>query len=221
MTLRNDLTSVVQHLTSKGYVINSVFDVGANKGRWTAEYNQLLPNATFCMFEANPNQQAPKLATNHKWFNSVLSDPDTTEVKFYSISGTGDSYYKERTVVYDNCTPLILPTTTLDKLVAKHSLPPPQLMKMDTQGSELDILKGANNILSGVDILVTETAILPYNDGAPTFNDYLNTMSTLGFVPVGIEEIHIALNLLVQLDVVYLRREIKEQYYGDNKFLHL
>ena len=218
MILRNDLTSVVKHLTAGGYNITSVFDVGANKGKWTAQYSRQLPAASFCMFEANPKQKQPSLGAKHQWFNSVLSSPDKLEVAFYSVSGTGDSYYKEQTKAYNNVTPVFLPTTTLDKIVKDNSLSHPQLMKMDTQGSELDILQGATTIIGEVDIMVIETAILPYNSGAPRFDDYIDTLSSLEFVPVGIDEIHTSNNLLIQLDVVFLKKHIKDKYYGDSKF---
>ena len=218
MSLPNNLSSVIQRLTAEGYKINHVFDIGANKGKWTALCSRARVRATVCMFEGNPNQSPPRLAPNHKWFNSVLSSPETSEVDFYAVSGTGDSYYKEQTKAYNNCIPLKLQTTTLDKLVEDNSLPFPQLMKMDTQGSELDILRGAASIIKSVGVVVIETAILPYNKGAPRFDDYINALSELEFVPVGIEEIHISNNLLIQLDIVFLKQDIKDKYYGDNNF---
>lgn len=221
MTLRNDLNSVIKHLTSNGYKINNVFDIGANKGRWTGQYTRVLPKATFYMFEANPNQRHPNLATNHKWFNAVLSSPEIDEVEFYAVSGTGDSYYKEQTKAYDNCIPLKLLTTTLDKIVIDNSLPLPQLIKIDTQGSELDILCGASTVIKNVGVVVIETAILPYNEGAPSFDDYINTLSKLDFVPVGIDEIHTSNNLLIQLDIVFLKKNIKDKYYNNNNFFNL
>lgn len=175
MALKNNLLSVIQTLTFKGYNIDCVFDIGANKGTWTAQYEPKLPNANFFLFEANPKHQRPRnLAAKHKWFNNVLSSPDIKEVDFYSIVGTGDSYYKEQTHHYNECDPLKLTTITLDEMVKEHSLPFPQLIKLDTQGSELDIMLGAEPIIKQTDIIIIEMAILPYNQGAPTFDDYIN-----------------------------------------------
>lgn len=219
MSFRNDLPAVIQTLTSKGYNINSVFDIGANKGTWTLQYEKLLPQATFHLFEANPAHPRPaRLSQKHSWFNAVLSSPETTEVEFYGISGTGDSYYKEDTQAYQSCVPIKLPTTTLSAIVHKYSLPLPQLIKLDTQGSELDILKGAADVISHVDILMTEMAVLPYNKGAPTFDQYMSTLTHLGFVPVGVERVHQADNIVIQLDMVFLKTHIKTKYYGATKF---
>lgn len=222
MALKNNLESVIQHLTAGGYRLDSVFDIGANKGNWTAHYTRLLPNAIFCMFEANPKHTRPgKVGQQHKWFNVVLSSPDVTEVEFYSIAGTGDSYYKEQTRAYDTCTPIKLPTITLDKMVDKHSLTYPQLVKLDTQGSELDILKGASKVIEHADIIMTEAAIMAYNKDAPNFDDYIKFFTERGYVPVGINEIQFADNILVQCDIVFLKKEIKTKYYGDKNFLRI
>ncbi|MGV7234723.1 MAG: FkbM family methyltransferase [Nitrosomonadaceae bacterium] len=222
MAANKKLIDIIRFLTSEGYSIDQVFDVGANKGRWTAKYSQEIPGAHFVLFEANPNHKRPtNLAKHHLWFNAVLSSPDTKEVDFYSNAssscpGTGDSYYKESTYHYNNCTPLSLPTTTLDALVETHTLNPPHLMKLDTQGSELDILNGAKNTLEHVDIIVTETPILPYNKGAPTFNDYVMLLNDHGFVPVGVDDTIFANGLLTHLDLVFLKKDIKLKYYKDN-----
>jgi len=223
--MKNDLNSVIQKLTSEGYNIKTVFDIGANKGQWTAQHEQKLQNAQFFLFEANPDHQRPRrLQPKHKWFNAVLSNPETTHVNFYSISsarrkGTGDSYYKEQTHIYEKCVPLKLATTTLDAIIKKHSLPFPQLMKLDTQGSELDILEGAKNAVKHTDIIVTEVAVSSYNHGAPTFNDYIEFLADLKFVPVGLEQVHTVDETLVQVDVVFLKQHIKAKYYGNNNKL--
>lgn len=219
--MTNDLKSVIRHLLSKKYTITHVFDVGANRGTWTAQYESELPTAQFSLFEANPSlSRPPKLNSKHSWFSGVLSSPETKEVEFYSVSNTGDSYYKEDTRVYNKCTPIKLPTTTLDAVVEEHNLPLPQLLKLDTQGSELDILRGSTTIIPHVDILVTEVAIMPYNKGAPTFADYIKYLTDFDFVPMGLEKIHHADNMLVQVDVVFLKKNTKDKYYGNNTLVN-
>jgi len=213
---KNNLKSVIQHLTSQGYQISCVFDVGAHSGKWTQLYEKLLPNSKFILFE--PIQRIPN-TIEHKSFKVLLSDKSGETIAFYSISGTGDSYYKEDTKVYDKCNVIKFTAYTLDDLIEIHNIPLPQLIKLDTQGSELDILKGATRAIKSVDILITEIAVLPYNIGAPTFTDYIEYLTNLNFIPVGLEKIHIIDNSLVQVDLVFLRKHIKDQYYGSNKLI--
>ncbi|WP_372742593.1 FkbM family methyltransferase [Neptunomonas sp.] len=207
---------MIQVAQSKGHSITSVFDIGANTGRWTAEYSKKIPTAQFFLFEANPVHQRPThLNKKHKWFNAVLSSPNKPEVDFFSISGTGDSYYKEQTPAYNSCTPVCMRTTTLDAVVETHSLPLPQVIKFDTQGSELDIVQGATKVMQHVDIAVVEMSFIPYNKGAPLIDDYISAFAQMQFVPVGVEGVHFADNILAQIDIVFVQKDVKCKFYGD------
>jgi len=221
--MKNNLKEVLSVLKQHNYQITTVFDIGANKGRWTADYEQILPEAQFFMFEANPKHHKPNdINPKHRWFNQVLSSPDSNEVEFYRITtnnvGTGDSYYKEHTTYYDACETITLPTCSLDQLVSDNNIPVPQLIKLDTQGSEIDILRGAATLLKSVDIIYIEVPILPYNEDAPTFDEYINSIIKCGFVPIGIDDIHIPDNILMQVDIVFMKTTLKAKVYGGKNF---
>jgi len=62
----------------------------------------------------------------------------------------------------------------LDELIDKHNLPIPDFIKLDTQGSELDILKGATKIVGKTPLIFTEMPIIEYNKGAPKFSEYMD-----------------------------------------------
>lgn len=65
-----------------GYEFNTVYDIGANDGRWYNKWKSVInPDALYCLFEANPNQVAPNLSV--KYFNCVLSDKSGKSVKYY------------------------------------------------------------------------------------------------------------------------------------------
>lgn len=189
-----------------GHKINSVFDVGANKGKWTEDWLTVCPSATFTLFEANPNHPRPtRLHTKHNWINVVLSKPGIDSVEFYSINNTGDSYYKENTSYYKQSSKLNLKADTLDNVVKRFNLIPPQLLKLDTQGSEVDILLGAEQTLKTVDIVVCEMPIIEYNIGAPVFSDYLAAFKSLDFIPVCVDQEHFSRGSLLQIDMVFLK----------------
>ena len=216
--LRNNLQKVIDVLKQHNHAINVVYDIGANQGKWTSRYEKIMPNAKFFMFEANQRRKKPAAVNKHTWFNSVLSSPDINEVMFYDRMGTGDSYYKEDTTFYDGIMPVKLKTITLDEMVEADNIPMPQIMKLDTQGSEIDILSGATKALSAADVVQIETPILSYNEGAPGFLDYISFMIEHGFLPIGVDEVHLNDNILMQLDVVFMKKELKEQYYGSAGF---
>jgi hypothetical protein len=107
----------------------------------------------------------------------VLSDEDNKEIKFYqndSLIG-GNSYYRENTHIGDDYSKsfyppenyLIKKTKTLDTVVKERNFPQPDLIKIDVQGAELDVLKGAVNTLRNTKCLIVELQHAQYNIGAP------------------------------------------------------
>ena len=197
--------------------IQTVYDVGACNGWWYMDTRPYLPEAKFFLFEANPEYEETLKQTGQRVFNKVLSNPGRGEVEFYNGTNTGDSYYKETTTIYDNQVPIKVPTITLDELIEQNNLPIPQLLKLDTQGSELDILQGATKILGKTELIVTEMPIIEYNKGAPNFSEYLNFFKSHDYIPVDVLEVHRGEETLIQLDILFVLRSAKYKVLGTNR----
>lgn len=216
----SDLQVMLEQLHDRGLEIKTVYDIGAHIGAWSKQLKQVLPNADFFLFEANPAYDQALLATGFPYLcGTVLSNPGRESVEFYNGTNTGDSYYKETTVWYDGQTSVQLPCTTIDDLIAKFSLPSANFIKLDTQGSELDILAGAEGMISSVDLILTECPIVSYNKGAPSINDYLEYFKSKDFIPVGMFEEHVVEDTLIQIDVLFMRKESKDKYLSPNNFI--
>jgi len=147
--------------------------------------------------------------------NLLLSDR-IEEKKFYSSNGTGDSYYPELDNLGDTSNFKTLTSTTLDTFLLENpDLDRPDFIKIDTQGAELDILKGASNTLATTKLVLLELPIIPYNLGAPSLSDAVNFMIRANFVPVYLTEIHKLREVLVQIDIAFLKREVFENAFGN------
>jgi FkbM family methyltransferase len=72
----------------------------------------------------------------------------STDVVSSSLLQTGDESQPT--------TPISVQMLTIDDAIARLGLPHPQVIKIDTQGSELSILKGAVKTLPKVDVLFLE-----------------------------------------------------------------
>ena len=70
---------------------------------------------------------------------------------------------------------------TLDKVIDNNNWPLPDLIKMDVQGSELDILEGGKKILSQAKYLIVELQHIEYNDNAPLFEESIATIEKSGW----------------------------------------
>jgi FkbM family methyltransferase len=69
----------------------------------------------------------------------------------------------------------------LDDVVAKDHLGAPDLLKLDTQGSELDILRGASNTLMETSLVEVEVEFYPMYKGQPLFADVDALLRSSGF----------------------------------------
>ena len=146
----------------------------------------------------------------------ILSNPGRETVNFYNGCDTGDSYYKETTDHYDNRRPITLPCRTLDSVIEENNLPVPQFLKIDTQGSELDIMAGAKRVMGKADLVYLECPIIEYNKGSPNIFDYLMSMSSYGYIPTDVLEIHRSEEVLLQIDVMFIKAETKDRLFGKN-----
>jgi len=75
-----------------------------------------------------------------------------------------------------------VPSSSLDNFLAARNLGKPHLFKIDTQGSELDILKGSVRNLSEVCMIDVEVEFNPLYKGQPLFGQVDSFMRTNGFV---------------------------------------
>lgn len=191
--------------------LETVYDIGASDGSYTNNLSQYLHKDTkYHLFEPYQYPEI-KVDADHQWHRVYLSD-SAKKVKFYINDEfhTGNSYYKEDTASFNNIKPVEVTTISLDKYVAENNLPLPDLIKIDTQGSELDILKGATNCLKNASVLILELPLLPYNIDSPNIADILEYLRNRRFVPFTvIQEHHIlddAINIgMAQIDIAFVK----------------
>lgn len=187
----------------------TILDVGANVGHWHNEARLHWLNAFFFLIEGNPACAAQLIQTGAAVRIALLSDTEK-EVDFFTRTDaptcTGASYYRENTTFYgdDKATAQNLRTHRLDDVVGGREF---DLIKLDTQGSELDILRGAPNTLSAAKAVIMEVSLTNYNEGAPQMAETVMFMEAHGF--------HLAENLgdiihpidrnVIQRDCLFLR----------------
>lgn len=184
--------------------IDVVYDIGAYKGSFSIKASKTFPNICLYMFEANPYRQSPIPVTDKiKWFNGVLSNVKDVIIKFYYRNNTGDSYYKENTHNYNDDDYKLLTTTTLEDIILKNDLKLPQFIKIDTQGSELDILSKVD--LSECVAIHCEVPAKGqvYNHGAPSYEEYMAFFSSKGFIYNRVVKDHVKGKVTVQHDIIF------------------
>jgi hypothetical protein len=101
--------------------------------------------------------------------------------------------------------PRSVPVVTLDDLARERSLVAPFGLKLDTEGFELEVLRGARRFLEDTLFVVAEVSITRRFEGGYTFAQFIAEMDQRGF------------RLVTFLDLVGLRRP--ELLYVDAVFV--
>ncbi len=157
------------------------------------------------MFEANEIHRKKLEKISSEVFIQVLSD-ENKQLKFFRKGGTGDSIYLENTDHYTDSFELVS-AKNIDTLIIEKNLPLPNFIKLDVQGAELDILKGAKTAISSCNVILMECPIVQYNLGAPKLEEYLDFMKKIDFLPIKIFEQHIDRGLLIQIDILFMSKK--------------
>lgn len=195
-----------------------VYDIGANdpcdEDGILTTHRPLMPNAKFYLVEAMPKHLPALQASGEDFALAALTDLDGRPLEFFETSrfprGTGDSYYRERTSYYsdDFARELKLVGRRLDTLASSLGWRMPDFLKLDTQGSELDILHGCGDVLSGVKAIQIEMSLADYNAGAPTFRETLDALDDYGFRPYDLfDPLYHGKGRLMQIDALFVRKK--------------
>lgn len=193
-------------LKARGFSPDLIVDVGAYEGGWTRMARSVFTHCPVIMIEAQANKipglkQVCDDLGDVTLVSEVLGSQAGEEVTFYEME-TGSSLLAENSNVPRR--EIRMQTRTLDDVIGDRGNC--LFVKIDVQGAELDILSGGQAVLSRCEVVQLETALLPYNAGAPLMNEVLSRMEQWGFSPFdfagfirpnGID--------LVQTDIIFVR----------------
>ena len=212
MAYRDGETMRLEEVRDLGINPKSILDIGAHTGQFHGWSKRVWPDVGVFMIEANPlhKNTLNKLATvnGDSSLIAALGD-EVREVTFYTRSDKpqteGNSYYKEHN--YWDIPQLVQESKVmlkrLDDIFEDDAVF--DLIKVDTQGSELDILKGGKNLVSRASAIILEVSYIEYNEGAPSQQETLDYMKEIGFTEkMSIGE-HYNGEEIVQKDLLFLR----------------
>jgi len=189
----------------------SVLDIGANVGQFYSEIKPIFPNAYYYLVDGSKSCEVVLETLNVDYSICLLSDSEK-EVDFYIRKNeprcTGNSIYRENTSFYDDDQILIekRQTKTLSNLLNNQVF---DLIKIDVQGSEIDIINGGLNIIKEAKGILMEVSLMEYNQNSPTKDFVYEYMDNLGFKPVElIGNINHPLTYeLIQQDILFLNKK--------------
>ncbi|MFE3846672.1 FkbM family methyltransferase [Flavobacterium sp. LB3P45] len=143
-----------------------IVDIGANHGTWTRETLQYFPDAYYTLVEPQ------------HWLKDSFQDILETnpKVQFYPV-GVGEQEGAFQFTIVDrddSCSfrytkkeakaagfeQIEIPVVTLNGLLLNSDLPIPDIIKIDAEGLDIEVLKGASNFLGKTEIFMVEAGVV-------------------------------------------------------------
>lgn len=164
--------------------VETICDVGACRGEVSARLAGLFPAAQVHAFEPHPESFAT-LETNtagspriHRYNLALGATPGKTTLHLNAVAGSSSLLERPRTGqrTYHNPSAVHVgqaevQVDTLDRWAIRAGVATIDLLKLDVQGSELNVLSGAERMLSTVRLVYTEVQYYPTYEGAPLMCD--------------------------------------------------
>jgi FkbM family methyltransferase len=165
----NLLRTFFLNLKAIGFIPKHIIDVGANHGSWTRETLKYFPDSYYTLVEPQ------------SWLKESFQDilGKNEKVDYYPVGAGAQEGTFKFTIVNrdDSCSfryteaeakeagfeQVELPVETLNAIVSKSDFPFPDMVKIDAEGLDIEVLKGANNLFGKTEIFLVEVAVVNKN----------------------------------------------------------
>ncbi len=204
-----DMISALQRTHEHSIPLTSIIDIGASNGKWSLAAMDTFPDKYYLAIEplCEHKTALQKLKIEHNHFDYILcvaGNIDNQEVLLNvaddldgsTVNGIGGEQRK-------------ISVKTIDTIVSKKKLKGPFLLKFDTHGYEIPILKGAIDTLSKTNIIIMEVYNFKITDNSKRFHKMCSYLENLGFRCYDIAEPILRLhdNAFWQMDLFFCRSD--------------
>lgn len=143
-------------VAARGHTLSTIVDIGASDGSWTREALRHFPSARYLLVEAQSVHEPEliRFASTHPNVAYVLAAAGAERGSLFFDAST--PLGGQASAVATAQASVRVPVTTIDAEVAERGLTGPFLLKFDTHGFEMPILRGAQETLARTDVIVME-----------------------------------------------------------------
>jgi FkbM family methyltransferase len=199
-----------------------IFDVGAHVGLAAARYRELFPLATIHCFEPFPEafevlKSSVGSLTPIEFHNVAIAAAEgQAEFSVNRNSATNSllashddaaMYWRKDAPKTTNT--LAVPTTTIDGFARQNSISSIDILKIDVQGGEYDVLKGAGELLrqQAIGLIYMELITAPTYVGQHRMREYLELFDAAGYELFDFYNVNRRDGRLIQTDIIVINPE--------------
>lgn len=182
------VASFLEDIRQRGVKPRGILDIGANTGEWTRMAKSINPESTILMIEPQSHlhpllQQlcnelpmvdlAPVAVgrSSGELVQEICDDP-----------GASHFYAQSDSQKIESGKQVLTSVRTVDELLAERPDFHPDLVKIDTQGFELEVLGGASSLFGKAEVIIMETSLFHFWPNAPLVFDCMHFMHTNDYV---------------------------------------
>ena len=165
--MRDFSDELINKLNSKKPII---FDVGCFMGNFSRNLKKKLnlKNKNFYLFDANPNLKIKDFKYNNFVFSDKIQIRNFYLNEFFPSSGSSLKEYTKNDIKWNYTRKLItlspnkdfkilkVKTNTIDNFCKNKKIAKIDILKIDVEGSELEVLKGSKKILNKTNLIQLE-----------------------------------------------------------------
>ena len=197
------------------------YDIGAHIGTVSSCVLKVPSVAHVYAFEPlssvfNILQERLKKYPHVSCFNIALGSENAEAEIFVNYCLPSSSMYKmlpahkEEFPQSEESIPEKINVVSLDDFVDEKRLKPPDVIKIDVQGSENQVLSGGADTIQKSKYCVIEMSLVTLYENCPLFNDIYKLMDSLGFKLIGFAgEVHGESGRQLQVDGIFENIRIK------------
>lgn len=185
-----DFHTFLKQVKSLGLKCNTLLDIGANRAEWSALFKTIYPEANCIMVEPlkECEEYLKRFVDNHTGSRYFLNaaGSETTES---TITIWDDLYGSSLLPANDkdklsNGKQRVIQVVRIDDLLKKNNIQPPEVVKIDVQGFELEALKGAEGLFGKTELFILEVSLFSFDDvpGMPEFYEVVDFMFKRDYV---------------------------------------
>lgn len=174
------------------FELKVIIDVGANHGHFSKELYRYHPKSKFYCFEPFPETfdilKVNLPESNFHHLKLALGDIAETVMVSQNEPNQSDTNTLVNLIDSENeSNKVSIQINTLDKFIEEHSIESIDLLKIDTEGYDLKVLKGAEECLKRglVKLIYVECGLDPQNTYHVFFPEILSYLNLYNYVFVG------------------------------------
>jgi FkbM family methyltransferase len=221
----SSVKEVFLKLRTAGLQPKSIFDIGSSNAGWSGVMLQLFPFAQFDLFEPLLQYKAHFRAFSSLvcskgpsvfQHETLLGNARKLAVMHSDDDGFGASVLP-RAAIGELRQRISLQMVRLDDYRRKHGLPSPDVLKLDVQGAELLVLRGAIDTLRTVQVIQTEVwFVRDYGPKTPLFHEIQEFLHRRAFQLFELCQFYYPRNHELHCgDAIFVRRDVLKALFGD------